>query len=141
MVFQTYKGLSLGAIVPHEYVHYATEIILGIRRCINVFQQCCILSCHLITKSAREVDQDIPRRAQRGNKKIYFHTPEVKRGAMGLLVTPFQGLQEPAKNTPSPVLLRQPLAPFGTAHYRMAATPSEDAEILLPGFLHAKKGT
>ena len=42
---------------------------------------------------------------------------------------------------PIRVLLRQPLAPFGTAHYRMAETPSEDVEILLPGFLHAKKGT
>ena len=60
---------------------------------------------------------------------------------MGLLVTPFQGPKEPAKNTPCRVLLRQPLAPFGTDYYRIDATPSEDAEILLPGLLHTKKGT
>ena len=70
-----------------------------------------------------------------------LHVPEVKRGAMEILVLPYQGPQEPALNTPSRVILRKPLAPFGTANCRMAATPSEDAEILLPGFLHAKKGT
>ena len=60
---------------------------------------------------------------------------------MGLLVPPFQGAQEPAYNMPISVLLRQPLVPFGTSNHRMAETPSEDVEILLPGFLHAKKGT
>ena len=87
------------------------------------------------------MDQDLPRRAQQGIKKISLHPPEVKQGAMGLLVPPLQGPQEPAKNTPSRVIPWEPLTPFGTAHYRMSATTSEDAEILLPGLIHAKKGT
>ena len=60
---------------------------------------------------------------------------------MGLLGPPFQGPQEPSKNTTSRVILRVPLTPFGTANHRMAVTPSEYAEIVLPGFLDAKKGT
>ena len=40
---------------------------------------------------------------------------------MGLLVPPFQCPQEPAKNTPSRVILQEFVTPFGTAHYRMSA--------------------
>ena len=40
---------------------------------------------------------------------------------MGLLVPPFQGPQEPAKNTPSRVILREFVTPFGTANHRMSA--------------------
>ena len=108
----------------------------------------CSVSCHLGAKAAREVYQDLPRRAQQGRTKFFSHAPEVKRGSMGLLVPPFQGpqepaknTQEPAKNTPSSVITQEPVTTFGTAHYRMAATPSKYAEILLTGFLHAKKGT
>ena len=59
-------------------------------------------------------------------EQTFLHPPEAKRGGMGLLVPPFQGRQEPAKNTPSRVILREFITPFGTAHYRMAATPSSE---------------
>ena len=69
------------------------------------------------------MDQNISGRAKKGIEKISWHEPEVKRGAMGLLITPFQGTQGTAKNTPGNVILRKPTAPLGTADYRVAATP------------------
>ena len=60
---------------------------------------------------------------------------------MGLLVSPFKGTQSSAQDTPSRVVLQEPTAPPGSANYRMAATPRHNEEKLLPGFIHAKKGT
>ena len=60
---------------------------------------------------------------------------------MRILLSPFQDTQSSAKDTPGRVVLKEPTAPLGSAHYRMAATPRYNIEILLPGFIHAKKVT
>ena len=87
------------------------------------------------------MDQNISGRAKRGREKISSHNPEVERGAMGLLVSPFLGKKNPSVNTPGSVVLWEPTAPLGTSHYRMAATPRNNSKILLSGLLHAQKGT
>ena len=73
------------------------------------------------------MDQNISVHAKQGREKISSHEPEVKRGAMGLIVSPFQGTKRSTENTPGRVLMREPTAPLGTAHYRMNATPCYNA--------------
>ena len=51
-----------------------------------------------------------------------LHKPKVAQGAMGILVSTFQGAQSPAKYTSGNFLLQEYLASFGSSHYRMAAT-------------------
>ena len=48
-----------------------------------------IISCHLSAKTAGEVDINLHGRAEQGVTKITVHEPKVKRGSMGLLVSPF----------------------------------------------------
>ena len=79
--------------------------------------------CHLCTETAREVDKNLPGRAEQVRTQIPPHEPKVERGAMGILVSPFQGAKSSAKYTPSRVVLRGSLASSGSADYRMAANP------------------
>ena len=75
-------------------------------------------------KTSEEKDSDISGHANQKIEKNSSHKPEVKRGAMGILVPPFKDTQGLYKNTPGCVVLWEPTAPLGTAHYRMATTPS-----------------
>ena len=79
--------------------------------------------CHLGTETTREVDKNLPGRAEQGGTQISLHEPKFEQGAMGILVSPFQGAKSSAKNTPGNVVLREYFASFGSAHYIMAATP------------------
>ena len=79
--------------------------------------------CHLGTKTAREVDTNLPGRAEQERTKITSHKPKVKRGFMGIIVSPFQGEQSSSKDTTGCVILQESLASFGSAHYRMDKTP------------------
>ena len=69
------------------------------------------------------MDQNIYGRAKQGRERIHSHKPEVEQGAMGFLVSPFQGTQGPAENTPGRFVLREPIAPLGTTDYIVAAAP------------------
>ena len=79
--------------------------------------------CHLGTKTAREVDTNLPGSAEQGRTKIPLHKPKVEQGSMGIVVYPFQGEQSSSKDTTGRVILQESLASFGSAHYRMDKTP------------------
>ena len=87
------------------------------------------------------MDKKLPGHNEQGRTKILAHEPKVKRGAMGLLVSPFKGSYGSAENTPSHVILRKSLASFESAHQIMAAMPCSNAEIIFSGFVHIENGT
>ena len=99
------------------------------------------ISCDLGTETDREVDKTYLNVLNKEEQKIPLHELKVKRGSMGIIVSPFQGAQSSAKDTPGRVILRESLALLGSAHNRMAATHRYNAEILFSGFIHTKKGT
>ena len=69
------------------------------------------------------MDKNLPGRAEQRRKKIPLHKPKVKQGAMGILLSPFQGAQSSTKDMPGCFILQESLASFMSAHYIIAATP------------------
>ena len=74
------------------------------------------------------MDKNLPGRAEQGGTQISLHEPKFEQGAMGILVSPFQGAQSSAKDTPVRVVLYESIASFGSAHYRMSGTPRYNVE-------------
>ena len=124
MMVQTDKGLGLGAIEPKEYLSICHQRLSWRRLDISTSEpRGSSISCHIGTETAREVVKKLPGRDEQGRRKIPLHKPTVKREAMGILVSLFQDTQSSAKDIPGRMVLREYPAYFGSAHYRMAATP------------------
>ena len=124
MVVQTDKGLGPGSIEPKEYFQIFNQRSSRRRPDISTSEPSgSSILFHLGTETAREVDKNLPGCDEQGGTQIPLNKPEVERGSMGILVSPFQGAQSSAKDTTGRVVLRESLASFGSDHYRMAATP------------------
>ena len=74
-------------------------------------------------ETAREVNKNLPGRAEQGGTQIPLHKPKVKRGPMGLIVSPFQGAKRFAQDAPGCVVQQESFASFGSAYSIKAATP------------------
>ena len=91
MVVQTEKGLGPGAIEPKEYFRFAKKDHLrdsqAYQRLTLAAAAYCDTSMQKLLEKWIKTYLDVLSKEER--KKS--HEPEVEQGAMGLLVSPFQG--------------------------------------------------
>ena len=129
MVVQTDKGLGPGTIEPREYIRYATRDHLGDKRTYQLLTPAS--ASYPATKVQNMLEKwirtylDLLSKRERKFLRTHLRENEEPWGFLYLL---FKVHKNPLKNTTSRVILWESFASFRTAHYRVAATFSENAK-------------